>query len=243
MAMNRFLLSAAIASTLTAGCGRAVLHTAGTSSDKPAAATQQKAKPASRDKNAATTVERSEALRNAGDYVVYRFSGSFRSAPLTLTERVVSTGPIEIVLDYVLEEGNAREELRVRFKNDPSGQGEVLGVARVKEGVETAADLDAYDHLMAKTILTADENEEVLGANPLKVDIAGKSIACEETRYRVRVGSKEAILKTVASEKFPWRDIAGEIMTIEGDTIYRAEIVDMGDAQSTPQVARSEVDP
>jgi hypothetical protein len=241
--MNRFLLSAALVFTLTAGCGRAALQgkSAPDVSDK-AATTQEKAKPAKTDVDAAT-VERSEALRNAGDYVVYRFSGSFRSAPLTLTERVVSADPIEIVLDYVLEEGDAREELRVRFKNDPSGQGEMLGVAHLRAGVETPAGPEAYDALMAKTILAADENEEMLGAQPLKMDIAGKSIACEETRYRVRVGSKEAILKTVASEKFPWRDVAGEIMTTDGDTLYRAEIVDMGHtAPPAPKVARSELD-
>ena len=60
-----------------------------------------------------TAAEAEQGLQ-AGDYVVYRFSGSFRKptpTPLTLTQRVLgrdgNVRPLEVVLDEGDEEADA----------------------------------------------------------------------------------------------------------------------------------------
>jgi hypothetical protein len=113
--MNRTLLTLATASIFALGCGRAAL-------DQPAAAPAPAANEAAAATKAAAPAEAAKpavgseadpaappAARNPGDFVVYRFSGSFRSKPLTLTERVVARKGSVLTIDFVAAEGQRRE--------------------------------------------------------------------------------------------------------------------------------------
>ncbi len=243
--MNRFLLTAFV-SILAVGCGKAAVRTQAASPEKPAViAAVEKEAPA-------TVVETTEVMtqekpRAVGDYVVYRFSGSFRKAPVTLTERVVARDDVSYTIDLILEDGKKKYELRVRTSDAPATRGELLSIQRVRKGKLVAIDAEEYEQIMAKTMVTADENEAELGSEDVKVDIGGDSIVAKRTSFRVKIGEQTATLRTTVSDQFNWGDIAGEIAAEDGSLIYRAEVLSTGHVVESkkgdgPEVARSDYD-
>jgi hypothetical protein len=165
-----------------------------------------------------------------GDFVVYRFSGSFRKAPtaLTLTERVLGREGGVLALEIVLDDGAKKQTLRLRKDSTPGAAREVFDVVRIEAGTEHPSTVEAYEAMMAKTVLAADQNEEQLGTEATNVLLGGKTLPCKKTSYRVRVGKHIATMSTVASDAFPWGDVAGDITTLEGQVLYRVEVVDAG---------------
>lgn len=245
-AMKRLVLSALV-SILAVGCGKAAVRTqAVTTPEKPAvvASVEKEAEKPVETKAETAPIEKPRAV---GDYVVYRFSGSFHKAPVTLTERIVARDESTLTLDVILEDGKKKYELRVRQSDAPATRGEILSVQRARKGKLVSISLDEYEEIMAKTIVTADENEAELGSEDVKVDIGGDAIAAKRTSFRVKMGEQTATLRTTASAQFPWGDLAGEIQTEDGSVIYRAEILNTGhvvESKTTdgPAVARSDYD-
>src|SRR5262249_23925235 len=143
--------------------------------DKAPAATPFKARaPMSAALDDATDVaseESAEASRKPGDFVVYRFSGTFREEPITLTERVIAREGTFVVLDVTFEEGRTKQQFRVRMNDAPSARGEVSTVARIENGAEKPTSLGLFEALMARTALVADQNEAVVGSEALTVDV------------------------------------------------------------------------
>ena len=242
--MNSTLLCVALVSTLAIGCGRAAVTARAPS--KPAPAKIAVVSPI--EEGASEPAEASEPAqaqakapsRTVGDFIVHRFSGSYRDAPLTLTQRVVAREGDVLVIDMTLDEGGSKQTLRVRMDDSAEKSGEVVRVSRVVEGLEKEASLDQFEAMMAKTALAADQNEEVLGREELTVEVGGAPIAAQKTSFRVRLGKVQATLKTVQSDRFAWGDLGGEITTASGDVIYRAELVEAGhgDAPKEPAVAK-----
>jgi hypothetical protein len=235
--MNRILFPLAMASILATGCAQAPLSAKTAASSLAKTATTRELVKA--DERAATqepseapskqdTSPADQAARKPGDFVVYRFSGSFRKTPLTLTQRVIERSGSILTLDVTTEAGNVKRELRVKINDAADAKNEVLSVARLEGGVEKPASLDAYDALMAEATLAADQNEAFLGTEDVLVDIGGAPLPCHKASYRVRVGKKQATLNTLSSDGFAWGDIGGEITAAGGKLLYRAEVVDAG---------------
>jgi len=243
--MNRILLPALV-SLLAMGCGKAAVrahadvpekavHVAETREEAPAKVEVEAEAPAK------------SARREVGDYVVYRFSGSFQSAPVTLTERVVAREKNTLVLDLILEEGGSKRELRVRTSDAPESRGDVLSVARIEKGKLVPVEIAEYETLMAKTMVVADENEASLGSEDVTAKVGEDALPATRTSFRVKIGEKTATLHTVVSERFPWGDVSGEIAAEDGSVIYRAEVVGIGHVVESrtgaqPQIARSDYD-
>ncbi|WP_437731554.1 hypothetical protein [Sorangium sp. So ce1335] len=234
--MNRPLLFAALTSILAVGCGAGLEtnaragHPRGAAA-KVAAETRREVAQHAQDgaDKSSRSAEKTAAARQPGDYVAYRFSGSFRKAPLLLTQRVIAREGDVLVVDVTLEGDKETEALRVRMSDAPSRRGEILGAAWIDaDGAERPATLAAYDAMMAKTALAADENEEVLGTEAVNVDVGGAAIACQKTSFRVRIGKTKATMRTLQSDDFVWGDVGGEITTEDGRVLYRAELVDRG---------------
>jgi hypothetical protein len=240
--MNSTLLCVALVSTLAIGCGRAAVTAQAPTPAAPAkiAAVAPIEEKASEPAPATEPAKAAAPSRAVGDFIVHRFSGSFRDAPLTLTQRVVAREGDVLVIDMTLDEGGSRQTLRVRMDDSAEKRGEVVRVSRVVEGLEKEASMDLFDAMMAKTALAADQNEEVLGSEELTVDVGGTAIAAQKTSFRVRLGKVQATLQTVQSDRFAWGDLGGEITTASGDVIYRAELVEAGrgDAPKEPAVAK-----
>jgi hypothetical protein len=239
--MNRILLTLATASVFVVGCGRAALDQGATAPsaalvEKANATVEAKAAPAPApagvdaakdDLGAVAAAAPAQSARMPGDFVVYRFTGSFRKAALTLTEKVVARAGGILTVDFAVREGDARDELRVKFDETSPSHNEVVSVARLSNGVEKPAALEAYEALMARTTLTADQNEAVVGTEDVTVDVGGASVPARRTTYRVRVGKKQATLQTLESSTFAWGDVGGEI-TANGKVLYRAEVIESG---------------
>jgi hypothetical protein len=241
--MNRILLSALV-SMLAVGCGKAAVQTHAAVPAKAAPAVEERLATAAPSEAPAKNADRS---REVGDYVVYRFSGSFQKAPITLTERVVARDKDALVLDVILDDGQKKHELRVRTSEAAATRGEILSVERIEKGNLVPMDAADYEALMAKTMLIADSNEAELGSEEITVALGDVKIPAKQTSFRVKVGGKDATMRTVVSEKFPWGDVAGEIAA-DGDVLYRAEIVTVGHQieepkpTKTPVVAKSDYD-
>jgi len=242
--MNRILLPALV-SLLAMGCGKAAVQTQALAPAIPAAAAAPQKEAVAKAEAEPTEEAAKEERREVGDYVVYRFSGSFQKAPVTLTERVVAREKDTLVIDFILEEGKATTELRVRLSDAAETRGEVLGVSRIEKGKLVPAGVDEYEALMSKTMVVADENEEALGSEHVVAVMGNDMLPAKRTSFRVKIGEKKATLTTVVSEKFPWGDLSGEIAAEDGSVIYRAEVVNVGHVVESktgqdPEVARSD---
>jgi hypothetical protein len=86
----------------------------------------------------------------------------------------------------------------------------------------------AYEQLMNGIILSADDNSGLVSSSETVVDIAGMPLAVTESSYRVRVGAHQALMKTMSAEDFAWGDVGGEIRTLDGQLLYKAEIIELG---------------
>lgn len=180
----------------------------------------------------ALPVERLEqdlSLRKSGDYVVYRFSGSYRDSPVTMTQQVVAVRDGKSVLDLTIDDGGAHVRLRMRL----DGDGNLLSVAELEGTVQRPFGVQAYEQMMNEIMLSADDNSGLMSSDETIVDVAGVPLAVTSTEYRVRVGAHDAIMKTMAADDFAWGDIGGEIRTLDGKLLYKAEIIELGSERST----------
>jgi hypothetical protein len=232
--MNRILSVLATASIFVVGCGQAALPQVATAPAAPAPAlAAAPAAPATTDAakdeiGGEAAPAPAPASRMPGDFVVYRFTGSFRKTPLTLTEKVVARRGALLTIDFAAREGDAAEDLRVTFDEASPSHSEVVRVARLEGGVEKASTPEAYEALMGRTSLSADENEALLGTDDVTVDVGSAQVPAKRTTYRVRVGKKQATLRTLESAAFAWGDVGGELTATSGKVLYRAEVVEAG---------------
>lgn len=246
--MNRTLLTFALASLLATGCARANLAPAKAAASESAAEPKAKVTDEAVEKAApspeakATEAAETTGARKAGDFIVYRFSGSFRKAPITLTERVIARNAAVLTVDITVEAGETKRQLRVKIDEASAVKNDVVAVSLLEDGVETPAGIEAYEALLAETALAADENQAMLGAEDAMLDVGGAPIPVRKTSYRVRVGKKQATLRTVESEGFAWGDLGGEITALNGKVLYRAEVVELGHSDGAKGVATAQAD-
>jgi hypothetical protein len=242
--MNRTLLTFALASLFATGCARVNLAPVKAAASE--SVTEAKAKAMEEKVEKATTeAEASEATemtgaRKAGDFIVYRFSGSFRKAPLLLTERVIARRAAMLTVDITVEEGDTKRQLRVKIDEASAVKNDVVAVSLLENGAETPAGIEAYEALLAETALAADENEAMLGVEDAMLDVGGAPIPVRTTSYRVRVGKKQATLRTLESEGFVWGDLGGEIIASNGKLLYRAEVVELGHGDAAKGTATAQ---
>ena len=178
-----------------------------------------------------------------GDFVVYRFSGSFHGTPATLTEKIVARQGDTFTLDVTYDDGKTRESIRARMKGESPARAEVLSVARLARGVEQPASPALFDEVLARVALVADQNEARLGTEEVKLAVAGHgSLACERATFRVKVGARTATMRTIESPAFAWGDLGAEITAADGALIYKAEIVDAGHEAAKPAIASADDD-
>ena len=179
----------------------------------------------------APTAAETAAHRNVGDYVVYRFTGSFHKAPMTLTQKVIDRQASVLTIDVTLDDAGKKETFRIKT-DETSTEKALLSVAKLDGTKEIAAKPEAYEAMIAKTVLSADRNDDFLGDEKVTIDVAGKQVACTKSSFKVLVGRKTATLHVVASDELAWGDVGGDITTKDGKILYRAEIVDAGSAKA-----------
>lgn len=224
---------AAEAQDAKASSGEDAAADEGTAADESAAAAEKA------DAQAAPAM----APWGAGDFVVYRFSGSFHKRPATLTEKIVARQGDTFTLDVTYDDGKTRESIRARMKGESPARAEVLSVARLARGAEQPASPALFDEVLARVALVADQNEARLGTEEVKLAVAGHgSLACERATFRVKVGAQTATMRTIESPAFAWGDLGAEITAADGAVIYKAEIVDAGHESAKPAIASADDD-
>lgn len=180
-----------------------------------------------------TEIKAEAPVWSAGDFVVYRFSGSFHKTPVTLTEKVIARKGDSFTLEVSYDDGKTKEAIRAQMKGDSPMHADVVKVVRLEGGAEKPASVALYEQLFARVALVADQNEAQLGSEKIKVEVAGHgAMACERATYRVKVGKQTATMQTVASAGFVWGDVGAEITAASGKLIYKAEVIDAGHAST-----------
>jgi hypothetical protein len=224
-------LALALASVVAFGCSSSTTaHSKDAASARDAHDDAREVDQASAETTAeeAAAASASRDRRQVGDYVTFTFSGSYRKAPLALTQRVVEKDASTITVDYLFSYKKSKETLRVTSKIVSR---DVLSVMRVADdGSTKPVDRAAFEAKISETVAVADENEALVTEEPAKISIAGSEIDATRSVYKVRIGKKAATLKTLASEGFAWGDLGGEIVTADGKVFYKAELVDAGGA-------------
>jgi len=166
-----------------------------------------------------------------GDFVVYKFTGSFRSHPMSLIERVVAQDGDATTLDFALDDGELMRTLRVRMAGSPA-EPRVVSAAWVDGNVEGPVPVSTFDDLLAKTILAPERNDGLVDSEPATVQVAGKAVACHRNTYRVVVHGRKATMTTYTNDGFRWGDLGGEVRAANGKVLYHAEVVNQGHAET-----------
>jgi hypothetical protein len=215
---------ALVCAVLLGGC-------AGARSAPPKAVTLTSANaPAPRtERTAEAAAPSASPVQRPGDYVVYRFSGTFRKAPLTLTQRVLDVRGAVTRLELTFDDARSKRVVRARYDRTPGAAHEIAEAMRVgADGAELPLTLGQLDAMMAETALAVDANEDALGTDEVTLDVGRTPLKCKRTRFRVLVGKRKAVMTSLTSDAFPWGDVGGEIATEDGKVLYRAEVVDVG---------------
>jgi len=228
--MTRKWIAIVSVSVLAAACGGAPSNPTHTALDTKVEAKKPKVKKA----KAEVKEEAPAAMSQVGDFAVHRFSGSFRKTPIVLTEEVVAKADGKLVIDYTFEEGDSKIRLRTWNEID---SGLVVKVAKLEGENEVEMGIDAFDALIAETIFSADANEKILAKEESTCLVGTREVDCEQTRYQVRVGDAAATLSVTRSKSLLGHDLSGEIISEKGEVIYRAELLEAGNEQSSTSVA------
>lgn len=167
------------------------------------------------------------ATRAVGDFVVFKFSGSYRKTPLVLREQVVALQGEDVVVEFAFTDGTKKSTFRAL--TGATGKSDLYGFTKLDaKGTTIDASRDEFESFMAKTVLVADDNEETLATTTADVELGGKTWTASTTSFRVRVGKTNATMKISQSDAFAWGDLAAEIVATDGTVLYRAELLEVG---------------
>jgi hypothetical protein len=170
-----------------------------------------------------------------GDFWVHRISGSFSQKPLVLVERVVAMDETSTTVEYTVEDQDGQSQMLVTREVSTD---QIISVMRSVDGKTVAASVADFEQLIARTTFAPDSNEGYRDRTLGTCLVGPSELDCETKTYRVMIGEREASLDITRSDKYPGRDIGGEITTADGEVIYRAELLEVGNnAETTPSVA------
>lgn len=235
--MKRILLTATALSALTFGCGHTLMRPSADSAKQTGVDATEASDQGDGDQKSAKGDQGETNLiatpREAGDFIVYRFSGSYRDKPITLTQRVVGREDTTLVLDVTLDDGGSAKHFRVEVHDELGQANHILSVARVFDGKEKPMTIEAYEALMAKTVMPIEANEAVLDREVATVRIGSDALPCKKTTYRVLSQGGSARMTVFESPRFAWGDLGGEVLSSKGQLLYKAAVVEVGGPTST----------
>jgi len=221
--MKRLLLTGSILSVLTFGCGHSLMQPATPDAQQATAnsETTQTEASGSEEASAAEQTSSGAALRQPGEFATYRFSGSYRSTPVTVSYRVVERDRATITLDVSSTTEGQSQRFRLKMTDDPSG-------SRFDGVTSQPVDPSEYVALMQQTIAPIEHNEADLERQDHELAVGARTVACTRATYRVLADGRTATMTIFESPSFAWGDLGGEITTADGGVLYKAEIVDVG---------------
>ncbi len=166
-------------------------------------------------------------LRTVGDFVVFKFSGTYRKGALTLREQIVGRQGDDLVVEFTFVDGAKKNTFRAL--TGAGAKSDLTGFTKLDaKGATLDASRDEFEAFMGKTVLAADDNEETLATTTADLDVAGKQYTAKTTSFRVRVGKTSATMKITQADDFAWGDLGAEIVATDGTVLYRAELLEAG---------------
>lgn len=242
--MKRLLLTASMLSLLTFGCGHSLMQPTqpdaeqATAAGDEASTADETAGPAPASAPATSAARQ----RQPGEFATYRFSGTYRSSPVTVTYRVLDRDQATIRLAVALESEGTTQRFRLEMSDAPDAPAEIRSVARRIDGTDRPMDLAEYQALMSQTIAPIESNEQSLERTDHQVDVAGRTLPCTMASYRVLADGEPATMTVLESAGFAWGDLGGEITRADGTLLYKAEIVELGGPQPTTEAVAATVE-
>lgn len=177
-------------------------------------------------------------MRSVGDFVAYRFSGSYREQSVVVSQRVEARTAENLTIVMTVDSGGEVLRLRLIFDERADTRGEVLSAFKLEGAKQRPYGVAVYEQLMSEIMLSADANEAQLSTQNTKVEVGNRVFAAQRIRYRVRVGAHQAVMETLSAPQFAWGDIGGSIQTLDGKLLYKAEVIDAGGSGfKAPQIA------
>ncbi len=168
----------------------------------------------------------SSDARQPGDWVTFAFSGSYRKAELTLTQRVLSKEEGAITIEYTFAEGKKSETFRVTTRE---ANGEFLRALSVgKDGATEPTDQEAFENKLAATVAMADENDALVDETEISVKVGSVELPATKSTFAVKIDGKKATLETITSRSFAWGDLGGKLATSDGKVIFQVALVGAG---------------
>jgi hypothetical protein len=223
--MNRLALALLASAFFAAGCAASPAATTAKTADRADASETDRA-------SATETGAASSERREVGDYVTFAFSGAYRDAPITLTQRVIARSEDAIEIEYTFVEKGESETMRVTTSVAGETAGTIARVERIAaDGSTEPATTDAFEARIGETAASTDQNEALLDERQTTVKVGSAELTATTTTYQVKIGDETATLETTASEDFAWGDLGGKITTADGKVYFSAELVDAGDAR------------
>ncbi|OGS51958.1 MAG: hypothetical protein A3J79_00815 [Elusimicrobia bacterium RIFOXYB2_FULL_62_6] len=169
----------------------------------------------------------------AGDYVVYRYSGSYRPEPVILTEQVLSKNGNKL---EILVEWSSGKEARAwkQFVTDTPFNRKNNTVDRLvllDGGKETElpneGNADLFK-LYEGTFLIPQRPPHHVKERRERLKIGGTEYLCDVKEYDTKVLNKRAVMKSAECADFLWTHAGAEYRDLKGELIYGAEVLEHG---------------
>jgi len=233
--MTHKLVSLATFSILMSACGSASTVARVSTPDEPveSSASESDSEELAVDRDRIEDAAARLDQRRVGDLFVHRYSGSYRTEPVVLTEEVVERDGELLVIDYTLEDGKRTDKLRVRFDPDKNRP---VRVSRLNGGAEVEAELSDYEAMMAETVFSPDYNEGRIERERETCLVGSEERDCLTTRYHVYMGDQPGTLVVTTSPGLGNHDVGGSVQGENGDILYRSELVEMRRGKPEPAV-------
>ncbi len=170
--------------------------------------------------------QQSTDARNVGDWVTTEFAQNGK--PITVQQRVLSRDGAASVVEVAIKDGKKMQTFRIRTSSTRAGE-QITDVTKVDGAIEHATTMATYEAALQKTVPNVDRNDGVVDVEPVTLDIGASKVAAVRTTYKVVVAGKPATMSIVHSDAFAWGDLAGDIVSDSGKTLYTTRVVESGD--------------
>ena len=170
--------------------------------------------------------QQSTDSRNVGDWVTTEFAQNGK--PMTVQQRVLSRDGAASVVEVAIKDGKKTQTFRIRTSSTRAGE-QITDVTKVDGAIEHATTMAVYEAALQKTVPSVDRNDGVVDVEPVTLDVGARKVQAVRTTYKVVVAGKPATMSIVHSDAFAWGDLAGDIVSDSGKTLYSTRVVEAGD--------------
>ena len=168
-----------------------------------------------------------------GDYVVYKYYGSYRPEPVILTEKILSRigNKLEILVDW--KSGKESRSWKQFVTDTPFNQKNNIidKLVRIENGKETELpnkdNLDIFK-LYEGTYLMPQHSPSLVKDEKTTVTIGEDSYLCRTRVYKTKVLGRHADLTVTDSEEFKWTNVSSSYKDSKGGLIYSVEVLEHG---------------